>query len=100
MQLYYDNQTYSPPPGNSTTIPRNKHNQGVTVTAPGYGDVDTVAYLDADKTVGVWENIIGNLTAAGYQPKVNLRAAPVLKKYFPILRIFSVRLANRPERSR
>lgn len=84
MQLTYKNQTYSPPEGNITLAMYN-HNAylGVTVETIDFGGLDGVAYLDTKKQIGVWNDVIGNLTEVGYTPGLNIRAAPVNTKTFP-----------------
>ncbi len=40
---------------------------GVHIRVPGYGDVEGVDYVDADKQMGAWNSTIAVLKALGYQ---------------------------------
>ena len=49
---------------------------------PNYGNVESVEFLDQKQKTPVYHWLISNLTEAGYQRNVNLRAAPVCVHLF------------------
>eukprot|EP01116_Phalansterium_solitarium_P024658 TRINITY_DN9092_c0_g1_i2.p1 TRINITY_DN9092_c0_g1~~TRINITY_DN9092_c0_g1_i2.p1 ORF type:complete len:441 (-),score=38.08 TRINITY_DN9092_c0_g1_i2:132-1454(-) len=49
---------------------------GVSVTAPYFGQLQGVEYLDANNKTGVWDVVVETLVALGYEPGVNLVSAP------------------------
>eukprot|EP01126_Amoeba_proteus_P010234 TRINITY_DN1396_c0_g4_i1.p1 TRINITY_DN1396_c0_g4~~TRINITY_DN1396_c0_g4_i1.p1 ORF type:complete len:435 (-),score=65.17 TRINITY_DN1396_c0_g4_i1:78-1382(-) len=65
MQLTYNQSTHSYSSDN-----------GISIRAPGFGNLSGVDYLDTDKKIPIWAGLISVLTQLGYQDGVNLRSAP------------------------
>eukprot|EP01087_Luapelamoeba_hula_P022934 TRINITY_DN834_c0_g1_i4.p1 TRINITY_DN834_c0_g1~~TRINITY_DN834_c0_g1_i4.p1 ORF type:complete len:461 (-),score=55.55 TRINITY_DN834_c0_g1_i4:129-1511(-) len=62
--------------GYNATSHSNVNATGVEVRVPNYGGLDSIAYLDTDKQLGMWNTSVQILTDLGYQPGLNLRGAP------------------------
>jgi len=65
MKLGYDPATRS-----------SKYLPGVNIRTVDYGGVDGISYMDVQKTIPAWANIISVLITLGYTPGLNVRGAP------------------------
>ena len=71
-RLVYDEQT--------NTV---RNAPGVETRVPGFGNTDTIEYLDADHVVKYFAPMVDALVSWGYERGVSVRAAPYDFRYGP-----------------
>ena len=69
-----------------------KNAPGVETRVPGFGNTDTIEFLDTDHLVKYFAPVVDNLVSLGYERGVTVRAAPYDFRYGPGKSYFSSHL--------
>ena len=60
-----------------------KNAPGVETRVPGFGNTDTIEYLDTDNIIKYFAPMVDKLVSWGYERGVTVRAAPYDFRYGP-----------------